>query len=222
MSSMSNTFSSGAADFSASQTLPSATSYPVATESMGSGWLSTRQGIIIGVCGVVLITISLVYMSKYTTRSRRTTQAASHGMHTRHITIEMEPRRMQHKLPLLPEHALKMLHAETVKDKQVSDETDPCAICLAEIAYQEVMMELPCRHRFHYDCIRKWLTTKSEQCPLCKGSVLAALGINADTPRHSTDQAAETAAPAEQQSGVAERSTQPEVAVPERAAVRNV
>ncbi|KAJ1947303.1 hypothetical protein EC988_005432 [Linderina pennispora] len=115
-----------------------------------------------------------------------------------------------------------MLHAETVKDKQLSDEADPCAICLAEIAYQEVVMELPCRHRFHYDCIQKWLTTKSEQCPLCKGSVLAALGIKADTPRHSTDQAAETAVPAEQQNGVAEGSTQPEVAVPERAAVRNL
>ncbi|ORX71807.1 hypothetical protein DL89DRAFT_265523 [Linderina pennispora] len=61
-------------------------------------------------------------------------------------------------------------------------EQDVCAICLAEIEDDEKLLKLPCKHKYHQDCIQIWLTEKSERCPLCKKSVLDALGTPAIDP----------------------------------------
>lgn len=48
-----------------------------------------------------------------------------------------------------------------------------CPICLDD--YEEndtVVLELPCRHIFHPDCIRPFLESRSCLCPLCKQSIL--------------------------------------------------
>ncbi|CAI2164327.1 3852_t:CDS:2 [Funneliformis geosporum] len=43
-----------------------------------------------------------------------------------------------------------------------------CSICLEEFSDGETLRELPCSHLYHIDCVDKWLTTKSSNCPLCK------------------------------------------------------
>ncbi|XP_042024808.1 E3 ubiquitin-protein ligase MPSR1-like [Salvia splendens] len=50
---------------------------------------------------------------------------------------------------------------ESLPVVQVSEE---CAICLAE--YEEAK-EMPCRHRFHADCIDRWLGMHGS-CPICR------------------------------------------------------
>lgn len=43
-----------------------------------------------------------------------------------------------------------------------------CAICLEPIVSHDVA--LPCKHRFHKPCAKRWLLLKPS-CPLCNGEV---------------------------------------------------
>jgi RING-like zinc finger len=47
-----------------------------------------------------------------------------------------------------------------------------CAICLEEFADKEKVRVLPCKHRFHEDCLVPWLTERHSSCPLCKFDVM--------------------------------------------------
>jgi RING-like zinc finger len=53
-----------------------------------------------------------------------------------------------------------------------SEETCCCAICLDEFENKEKVRVLPCKHRFHEDCLVPWLTERHSSCPLCKFDVL--------------------------------------------------
>merc|ERR1711972_220475 len=44
---------------------------------------------------------------------------------------------------------------------------DACAICLEDMGPGQRIARLPCRHCFHFSCIRSWLPA-SLTCPLCK------------------------------------------------------
>eukprot|EP00931_Biecheleriopsis_adriatica_P092685 TRINITY_DN66478_c0_g1_i1.p1 TRINITY_DN66478_c0_g1~~TRINITY_DN66478_c0_g1_i1.p1 ORF type:complete len:268 (+),score=43.09 TRINITY_DN66478_c0_g1_i1:40-804(+) len=50
---------------------------------------------------------------------------------------------------------------------------DECAICLQHFDPDQPVLELPCRHAFHLECAREWLTKQSRKCPLCKTSLKA-------------------------------------------------
>ncbi|RIA90270.1 hypothetical protein C1645_737998 [Glomus cerebriforme] len=52
-----------------------------------------------------------------------------------------------------------------------ANNSDLCSICLEELVDGETLRELPCSHLYHMECVDKWLTTKSSQCPLCKQDV---------------------------------------------------
>ncbi|KAF3327895.1 E3 ubiquitin-protein ligase RING1-like protein [Carex littledalei] len=57
--------------------------------------------------------------------------------------------------------------------KSIEDEKseEECSICLEKLFNKEnkdaVMKETPCGHRYHGECIDKWLETHSS-CPLCR------------------------------------------------------
>jgi hypothetical protein len=45
---------------------------------------------------------------------------------------------------------------------------EDCPVCLNAFEPGEVLLMLPkCRHRFHSDCITKWLSEWKKKCPLC-------------------------------------------------------
>jgi hypothetical protein len=48
---------------------------------------------------------------------------------------------------------------------------DTCPICIGDYKIGEKMKTLPCMHRFHNDCVDKWLSMKSD-CPVCKYDLL--------------------------------------------------
>jgi len=52
--------------------------------------------------------------------------------------------------------------------KLANGSPENCSICLEEYSDREILRELPCSHLYHMECVDKWLTTKSSNCPLCK------------------------------------------------------
>lgn len=42
-----------------------------------------------------------------------------------------------------------------------------CSICFEDYEPSDGLRVLPCGHRFHIECVDKWLVSKSLKCPLC-------------------------------------------------------
>ena len=50
----------------------------------------------------------------------------------------------------------------------ISGKFDPkCPVCLALFDDDDVIIEMPCEHSFHGDCLLPWLQ-KTNSCPLCR------------------------------------------------------
>ena len=85
------------------------------------------------------------------------------------------------------------LNAEEIQD-DIEDSTDPlterefessshwfhftnidsnqiCAICTYWYEEQCRVSVLDCNHQYHSDCIERWLTTGTSQCPICRFNV---------------------------------------------------
>eukprot|EP00438_Fugacium_kawagutii_P003383 Skav231015 [mRNA] locus=scaffold1196:113171:113770:- [translate_table: standard] len=63
-------------------------------------------------------------------------------------------------------HRRRAIVEEMLQDVHgVSDEPYRCCICLEETEEEEA--QLPCGHRFHRACIKKWLILGDLRCPLC-------------------------------------------------------
>lgn len=59
-------------------------------------------------------------------------------------------------------------------DQAVTEEVDggECPVCLAEYEGGEEVRVLPaCRHRFHRECVDRWLLTRAPTCPVCRAPV---------------------------------------------------
>ncbi|KAL1538706.1 RING-type E3 ubiquitin transferase [Salvia divinorum] len=56
---------------------------------------------------------------------------------------------------------------ESLPVVHVSEAGEECAICLAEYEEESEAKEMPCRHRFHADCIDRWLGMHGS-CPICR------------------------------------------------------
>lgn len=52
---------------------------------------------------------------------------------------------------------------------------DSCAVCLEDFQHLTPVKLLPCAHGFHPECIDPWLNNRSDQCPICKASILEGL-----------------------------------------------
>ncbi|KAJ4714207.1 RING-H2 finger protein [Melia azedarach] len=64
-----------------------------------------------------------------------------------------------------------LTYAETTlpSGSPVSSERESCAVCLGEYADTDIVRVLPsCKHMFHKNCIDRWLTVRSSNCPFCR------------------------------------------------------
>lgn len=55
---------------------------------------------------------------------------------------------------------------EAMPTVEMVDSGEECSVCLEELG-QAVVKEMPCKHRFHGDCIDKWLGLHGT-CPVCR------------------------------------------------------
>jgi hypothetical protein len=51
-----------------------------------------------------------------------------------------------------------------IKEKEM--EGPHCSICLSEYEQGDTLLQLPCQHLYHNDCINSW-TANHTKCPLC-------------------------------------------------------
>lgn len=72
------------------------------------------------------------------------------------------------KITISQEDFDKLKHYQYDKDVHVSNE---CYICMDAYEQGCELVEIPCNHYFHKDCIQKWLTTEKVTCPVCRKDV---------------------------------------------------
>ncbi|RZS28735.1 hypothetical protein BHM03_00062374 [Ensete ventricosum] len=53
-----------------------------------------------------------------------------------------------------------------------SSELTDCAVCLEEFETGDILVHLPCDHRFHWDCVLPWLESSS-RCPCCRTTIVS-------------------------------------------------
>jgi len=59
---------------------------------------------------------------------------------------------------------------------QKEDESEECSICLEKIIKNNKICLLPCKHIFHFNCIKLFFLSKIDtHCPLCKCDILKLL-----------------------------------------------
>ena len=46
-----------------------------------------------------------------------------------------------------------------------------CVICLEDINYNEYIINLPCNHYYHKECVYQWII-KNQNCPICRATLL--------------------------------------------------
>ena len=66
------------------------------------------------------------------------------------------------------------VEAQRAADKYIADSFLVCTICLEEYEEGVMMMQLPCHHQYHHQCVQEWLRRHST-CPLCKQDIRQAL-----------------------------------------------
>eukprot|EP00403_Amphidinium_massartii_P015484 CAMPEP_0178412360 /NCGR_PEP_ID=MMETSP0689_2-20121128/21976_1 /TAXON_ID=160604 /ORGANISM="Amphidinium massartii, Strain CS-259" /LENGTH=415 /DNA_ID=CAMNT_0020033607 /DNA_START=67 /DNA_END=1311 /DNA_ORIENTATION=- len=71
---------------------------------------------------------------------------------------------------------LKLFPTELFKAEAPSSPLESCGVCLVDFQDgEELRTLLPCKHRFHRDCIDYWLLERSTTCPMCLADVKDAL-----------------------------------------------
>lgn len=59
-----------------------------------------------------------------------------------------------------------------MEHKRNKNTEECCPICQCEFEFNEIVIELRCRHIYHEECILSWLKDENT-CPICKESVMA-------------------------------------------------
>ncbi|CAF1648047.1 unnamed protein product, partial [Adineta ricciae] len=67
----------------------------------------------------------------------------------------------------IPEHVVKSMPTERVHDRsRLLQHGEQCRLCLRSYQLGERVRRLPCRHKFHIDCIDGWLLHSHPTCPI--------------------------------------------------------
>ncbi|KAI8083178.1 uncharacterized protein BX664DRAFT_267396, partial [Halteromyces radiatus] len=80
------------------------------------------------------------------------------------ITQLMEQTAGRTAPPPAPEDVIDSLPKRPLTEGEFKDQVD-CAVCKDEFNQSEMVIELPCQHLFHDDCIKPWLKVNGT-CPV--------------------------------------------------------
>ncbi|KAG0286870.1 hypothetical protein BGZ96_009095 [Linnemannia gamsii] len=85
------------------------------------------------------------------------------------ITQMMELQNRQHGPVGATDEIINAIPHHTLTDNELEAKTE-CSVCKDEFAKEDNLLQLPCKHIFHEDCIKPWLKV-SGTCPTCRFSL---------------------------------------------------
>ncbi|KAG0571427.1 hypothetical protein KC19_VG010700 [Ceratodon purpureus] len=56
--------------------------------------------------------------------------------------------------------------------KDNTSDQEQCVVCRLEYEDGDKMLSLPCKHQYHFECIRQWLE-RNKVCPVCSAEVMS-------------------------------------------------
>ena len=81
--------------------------------------------------------------------------------------LELEEKMGKVSNGLTDEEIKQLKHEKFIKYKYLEDK---CIVCQYDFKELETIVVLPCKHCFHFPCIKPWITTQ-HHCPLCKKNI---------------------------------------------------
>ena len=58
-------------------------------------------------------------------------------------------------------------HLKMLKKMKIGKSESSCSVCYDQYCKNEIIRILPCKHFFHYRCLKPWFK-KSNLCPVCR------------------------------------------------------
>ncbi|KAF9156816.1 hypothetical protein BG015_000606 [Linnemannia schmuckeri] len=86
------------------------------------------------------------------------------------ITQMMELQNRQHGPVGATDEIINAIPHHSLTDEELEAKTE-CSVCKDEFAREDNLLQLPCKHIFHEDCIKPWLKV-SGTCPTCRFSLV--------------------------------------------------
>lgn len=132
--------------------------------------------IVLVVCGVLLLLIIILIILYIFIRRKINRIEESH----QNEEVEREEKIKLNKkiIEYLLENDLK---AKIFTKDIVVNDCEKCSICLEAFECDKSQVSItPCKHIFHFDCLKNWLETEAlnPQCPNCKYSILSNVDLN--------------------------------------------
>jgi len=81
--------------------------------------------------------------------------------------LELEEKMGKVSNGLTDDEIKQLKHEKFIKYKYLEDK---CIICQNDFKELETIVALPCKHCFHFPCIKPWITNQ-HHCPLCKKNI---------------------------------------------------
>ncbi|CAL9023360.1 unnamed protein product [Prunus brigantina] len=89
-------------------------------------------------------------------------------IHERHEEEEREQKKRRRTIWGCNNHIIPTTRFSIASlESKESQNNGECSICLDEFSEGEQVTQTPCKHKFHEDCILKWLNGK-HFCPMCR------------------------------------------------------
>jgi hypothetical protein len=63
-----------------------------------------------------------------------------------------------------------------ILQKHFTDKEEVCMICLDQL-YKQMAIYVPCKHVFHYNCLKQLMAGQVYTCPLCRTNFTTALSL---------------------------------------------
>ena len=136
---------------------------------------SKKAIILLVVCGILLLLIIILIILYIFLRKK--INRIENNRRNEENEREEKIKRNKQLIEYLLENDLK---AKLFTKEIIVNDCEKCSICLEAFEYNKSQVSItPCKHIFHFDCLKNWLETEvlNPHCPNCKYSILSNIDL---------------------------------------------